>query len=56
MIHVTDNTLRAMTDDIVRAAQPVAVVLFGSHARGAARPDSDVDGLIQEAGGNDRHA
>lgn len=39
-------------DDIVRrlraAGSPQRIVLFGSHARGTARPDSDLDLLIVE--------
>jgi len=35
-----------MTERIVRRFHPVRVILFGSHARGDARPDSDVDLLV----------
>lgn len=35
--------------DVVREVQPQALMLFGSHATGEARPDSDVDLLIVEA-------
>lgn len=31
---------------IVRAAHPEKVILFGSRARGEARPDSDIDLLV----------
>jgi len=31
---------------IVNVAQPEKVILFGSHARGDARPDSDFDVLV----------
>jgi predicted nucleotidyltransferase len=37
-----------MVDTIVREASPEAIILFGSRARGDARPDSDVDLLIVE--------
>lgn len=33
---------------ILTAGQPQRIVLFGSHARGDARPESDVDLLIVE--------
>ncbi len=45
---VTPQVLQAMTDAIVREANPEKVILFGSHARGDARPDSDVDLLVVE--------
>ncbi len=35
-----------ITDIIVREVDPKQVILFGSQARGAARPDSDLDFLI----------
>lgn len=35
-----------MVRRIVDRFQPERIVLFGSHARGAARPDSDVDLLV----------
>jgi len=35
-----------MTEVIVRQFDPLRVVLFGSHARGDASPDSDVDFLV----------
>lgn len=49
-IQVTDDLLKEMTDAIVRELNPRKVVLFGSHARGTARPDSDLDFLIVEDG------
>jgi predicted nucleotidyltransferase len=53
-----------MDRDIERAAQtlaeaagsPVRVILFGSHARGDARPGSDLDFLVIEPDVQDRHA
>ncbi|MBK1731094.1 nucleotidyltransferase domain-containing protein [Thiococcus pfennigii] len=42
------EVLRQMVDIIVREADPEAIVLFGSRARGDAQPDSDVDLLIIE--------
>ena len=35
-----------MKEHIVRRFDPLRVVLFGSHARGDAGPDSDVDFLV----------
>lgn len=40
--------LQQMVDTIVREASPETIILFGSRARGDARPDSDVDLLIVE--------
>lgn len=34
-------------DRIVQALRPARIVLFGSRARGAARPDSDVDLMLE---------
>lgn len=33
---------------LVEAAQPEKIILFGSYARGEARPDSDIDLLVIE--------
>ena len=41
-----DSHIVTMTDRIVRAFDPVRVILFGSHARGEAGRDSDVDLLV----------
>ncbi len=35
-----------MTRRIVEGFHPLRIILFGSHARGEARPDSDVDLLV----------
>ncbi len=43
-----DDLIRSMVDVIVREADPETVILFGSHARGEAGQDSDVDLLIVE--------
>lgn len=40
--------LRRMVDIIVREADPEAIILFGSRARGDATPDSDIDLLVIE--------
>jgi predicted nucleotidyltransferase len=41
-----DSHITTMTDRIVRAFDPVRVILFGSHARGEAGRESDVDLLV----------
>lgn len=54
----TDELIRDMAAAVVRVAGPEAIILFGSHARGDADPDSDVDLLVVETRpfgpGNDR--
>jgi predicted nucleotidyltransferase len=42
------DLLRRMVEIIVRGADPQAIILFGSRARGDARPDSDIDLLVIE--------
>ena len=42
------ETIQKMVEVIVREVDPQTVILFGSHARGDARPDSDVDLMIVE--------
>ena len=48
MTPVTEMLLQEMTDAIVEAVKPQRIILFGSHARDQAGPDSDVDLLIVE--------
>lgn len=48
MSDVHDKMIQEMVDTIVRVADPEQIILFGSHARGDARTDSDVDLLIVE--------
>jgi predicted nucleotidyltransferase len=50
MLQVTDELLKEMTDTIVREVNPRQIILFGSYARGDARPDSDLDFLVVEDG------
>jgi predicted nucleotidyltransferase len=38
--------LKRMTDRIVTEFHPDRIIMFGSHARGTAGPDSDVDLLV----------
>lgn len=41
-----ERAIREMVRRIVRQFQPERIILFGSHARGEAGPDSDVDLLV----------
>jgi hypothetical protein len=45
----SQSDIQSLADNIVREFQPEKIILFGSHARGDARPDSDVD-LISATG------
>ena len=45
---VSDDLLAQMAQVIVREVEPERIILFGSHARGEARPGSDVDLLVIE--------
>lgn len=45
----TDGLFQRMVDALLAAGQPERVILFGSRARGDARPDSDLDLLIVQA-------
>ena len=49
MTRIDDVLLRQMTAAIVKVADPERVILFGSHARGDAEADSDIDLVILEA-------
>lgn len=44
------TAIRQMTNRIARQFKPDKIVLFGSHARGAAGPDSDVESAGHHAG------
>ena len=46
MSSLNDDLVRGIVQRIVDAAQPEKVILFGSQARGDARPDSDFDVLV----------
>lgn len=52
---VTDALLREIVRRIRAAGNPIKIILFGSHARGDARPDSDIDILIIEETSLPRH-
>jgi len=43
---ISETMIQELVATIVREVNPEAVILFGSQARGDARPDSDVDVLI----------
>ncbi len=46
---ITNELLQRMTDAVVQAIEPEWVILFGSQAKGTARPTSDIDFLVVEA-------
>lgn len=46
--------IQAAVDILVAAADPERIILFGSHARGEAREDSDFDFLVIEKSVDDR--
>lgn len=52
---VTEELLREAVRRILSVGSPRKIVLFGSWARGQARPDSDLDLLIIEASDLPRH-
>lgn len=45
---MTETMLQKMTSAVAQEVNPRQIILFGSHARGTAGPDSDVDLLIVE--------
>ena len=45
---VTDQFLAEVVRRILTIGSPIKILLFGSHAKGTARPDSDLDLLIIE--------
>jgi uncharacterized protein len=51
---VTPDKIEAAVRILSEAARPARIVLFGSHARGDAREDSDVDLLVIESHVEDR--
>ena len=53
VIQSYDPKAKAVAQAVYDAVHPVAVILFGSRARGDYREDSDVDLLVITANGND---
>ena len=51
-----DTAVSMMLDRIVGEFRPARVMLFGSQARGDARPDSDIDLLVVMENGADRRS
>jgi predicted nucleotidyltransferase len=45
-VPITETLLQEITDRVVEVFTPEKVILFGSHATGTARADSDVDLLV----------
>src|SRR5215467_12493157 len=42
----SESEIQALADKIASEFHPEKIILFGSHARGDAKPDSDVDLLV----------
>jgi uncharacterized protein len=56
MATLPGETIERLTRLLREAAQPSRIILFGSHARGDASEDSDVDILVVERNPVDRGA
>ena len=54
MATLSEETISTLTRVVVDAAHPKRLILFGSHARGDARDDSDVDLMVVEENPSDR--
>lgn len=48
MAVATEDMIAKMVKAIVDEVDPVQIILFGSQAKGNAKPDSDVDLLVVE--------
>ena len=48
-VPVTEELLQHAVRTILKEVDPDMIILFGSHARGDARPDSDLDLLVVES-------
>ncbi|MFH1906882.1 MAG: nucleotidyltransferase domain-containing protein [Chloroflexota bacterium] len=51
---VKEEVLKEIIRRVVEVAQPEKIILFGSAARGEARPDSDIDLLVVKSGAHRR--
>ena len=51
-----DPIINDMLDRLIRAFDPLKIILFGSRARGEGRADSDVDLLVVMPEGTNRRA
>jgi len=49
MVEITNELIQQMVGRIVDTVAPEQVILFGSHATGKARTDSDLDFLVVES-------
>jgi predicted nucleotidyltransferase len=56
MATLPKETLARLTELLAEAARPKRIILFGSHARGEASPESDVDIMVVEEAPRDRRA
>lgn len=45
-----DKTIEEILKRIIGAVQPDKIILFGSHARGLRKPDSDIDLVVVVSG------
>ena len=53
---ITESQIQEAVRCVIECAHPLAVILFGSYARGDAREHSDLDFIVVEAEVKDRHA
>ncbi len=53
---MTRETIRQAVNLLAQAASPTKIILFGSHARGQAREESDLDFLVLENKVSNRRA
>ena len=56
VVTTDDPVVARVVRRVVEEVAPLRVVLFGSRARGTARPDSDVDLLVVVPDGTERRA